>query len=291
MTSTRTVMSGLLVAAALISGCGLAGVPGVAPKGRTSSGLQAAGKARPAAPRVEARAVPADYYAPVAQLQGQLLLRGLKALIGRHKDLGYDGARDAMFADVDDLDNDDTVSCIYIGRALDRVTDRSSAFRNGNGLNAEHTWPQSKGAEGVAKADLHHLFPADVKANSTRGSYPFGEVVYAEWSDGGSTLGRDMNQQRVFQPRTARWGETARALFYFYTVYGQDGGIDLSNFRREEAVLRKWHEGDPPTAEERLRNDMVFAIQGNRNPYVDHPEYVKRVGAFLRPDGPTKSSR
>lgn len=279
MTLTRAVMSGLLVAASLLAGCGTPVLgPGVA-------------KARPAAQRVQARAVPAGYYAPVEALQGQLLLRGLKALVARHKDLGYDGARDAMFADVDDPDNDDTVSCVYIGRELDRVKDRASAFRNGSGLNAEHTWPQSKGAEGVAKSDLHHLFPADVKANSTRGSYPFGQVVYPEWSDGGSTLGRDANQQRVFQPRTSRWGETARAIFYFYTVYGVDGGADLANFRIEEPVLRKWHEADPPSAEERLRNDLVFAVQGNRNPYVDHPEYVQRIGTFMRPDTPARAPR
>lgn len=279
MKTIRASLTGLLMAASVLSGCGLAGM------------VPVAAKQRPGAQQVQTRALPAGYYAPVEQLEGQLLLKGLKALVSRHKDLGYDGARDVMFADVDDLDNDDTVSCIYIGRSLDRVTNRSTAFRNGSGLNAEHTWPQSKGAEGAAKADLHHLFPSDVKANSTRGSYPFGMVVYPEWSDGGSTLGRDASQQRVFQPRTSRFGETARALFYFYTVYGVDTSLDTSNFRLEEPVLRKWHESDPPSAEEKLRNDAVFAVQGNRNPYVDHPEYIKRIGNFLRPDAPSKTRR
>ncbi|MEB3327849.1 MAG: endonuclease [Candidatus Sericytochromatia bacterium] len=268
----RAFFHGLLAGACALAGCGLAPAGTPVAKPRVLVG------------RVAAKAMPAGYYKGTEGLQGQLLLRALHNVVARHKDLGYDNARDVMFADVDDPDNDDVVSCVYIGRALDRVRDRGSAFRNGNGLNAEHTWPQSKGAAGAAKADLHHLFPADVKANGIRGSYPFGVVSRPEWSDGGSVLGRNTSQQRVFQPRSKQWGDTARAIFYFYTVYGLSGRLDLSNFRIEEPVLRRWHEQDPPSAEERLRNDAVFAVQGNRNPYVDHPEFVARVGAFLRPD-------
>ena len=51
-------------------------------------------------------------------------------------------------------------------------------------MNTEHTWPQSKGATGAAKSDLHHLFPTDSKANSIRGNHPFGIVTGAvSWSD------------------------------------------------------------------------------------------------------------
>ena len=268
----RAFFHGLLASALGLAGCGLSPVGAPAAKARVASG------------RLAAKALPAGYYHSAEGLQGQLLVRALHDIVARHKDLGYDGARDVMFADVDDPDNDDTVACVYIGRALERVHDRGSAFRNGNGLNAEHTWPQSKGAVGTAKADLHHLFPADVKANGIRGSYPFGVVIHPEWSGGGSTLGRNASQQRVFQPRTRQSGDTARAIFYFYTVYGFRGSLDTSNFRIEEPVLRQWHEQDPPSAEERLRNDAVYAVQGNRNPYIDHPEYVKQVGTFLRPD-------
>jgi endonuclease I len=268
----RAFFHGLLASAFALSGCGLDPVGAPVAKSRTAAG------------RVAAKAIPAGYYKSTEGLQGQVLLSAIRKVVARHKDLGYDGARDVMFADVDDPDNDDVVSCVYIGRELDRVRDRGSAYRNGNGLNAEHTWPQSKGAEGTAKADLHHLFPADVKANGIRGSYPFGVVIHPEWSDGGSTLGRSASQQRVFQPRARQWGDTARAIFYFYTVYGMSSSVDLSNFRIEEPILRQWHEQDPPSAEERLRNDAVFAVQGNRNPYIDNPEFVKRVGTFLRPD-------
>lgn len=228
---------------------------------------------------VTGRVAPSNYYRMAEGLKGQALLNALNAIVARHTELGYDRARDLMFAEVDDLDNNDIVECDYTNRSLDQVTDRKSAYRNGTGFNAEHTWPQSKGAEGVAKSDLHHLFPTDCEANSRRSSFPFGEVVTVEWTDGGSKLGKDARGVTVFEPRDDHKGNTARALFYFYTVYGHQA--DLSNFRYEEATLKAWHRLDPVTPEERLRNDVVFRFQGNRNPFVDRPEFVSAVGNFL----------
>jgi endonuclease I len=176
------------------------------------------------------------------------------------------------------------VTCIYIGRSLDHVTGTKAAFQNGKGLNAEHTWPQSKGAVGPAKADLHHLFPADAAANSRRGSFPFGEVTQATWAIGGSQLGTNASGQQVFEPRAQQKGDTARALLYFYTVYGLDGRADTSNFRLEEETLKRWSQEDPVTATEVARNDAIQAVQGNRNPFVDHPEWVAAVGKFLDAD-------
>lgn len=228
-----------------------------------------------------AKAAPANYYAAAEGQTGQNLLRALNQIVARHKDLGYDGARDVMFKDVDDLDNDNVVTDIYLGRVMEGITGRASAYQNGNGMNAEHTWPQSKGAEGVAKSDLHHLFPADVKANSTRGSWPFGEVAAPTWQGGGSALGTDKQGNIVFMPRPQQRGNTARAIFYFYMVYGLNGGIDTGNFRIEESVLKRWHKEDPVDALEAARNDKVMVAQGNRNPFVDHPEWVEAAGSFL----------
>jgi endonuclease I len=185
-----------------------------------------------------------------------------------------------MFANIDDLDNDNRVTCIYIGRTLDNVTNRNTAYRNGSGLNAEHTWPQSKGAVATAKSDLNHLFSSDCKANSVRGSFPFGVVKTADWSEGGSVRGTDAKGRMVFQPRPAQRGDTARALLYFYTVYGRVPTTDLDNFTVEEPTLKKWHAEDPVTAADIARNDAVMAAQGNRNPFIDHPEFVEAVGDF-----------
>jgi endonuclease I len=224
------------------------------------------------------RQAPADYYRSAEGQQGQVLLNTLAAIVSRHKELGYDRARDVMFAEVDDLDDNDIVECDYTDRALHNVNDRRTAYRNGAGFNAEHTWPQSKGAVGVAKSDLHHLFPTDCAANSRRSSFPFGEVVKVEWTEGGSKFGTDARGVTVFEPRDDQKGNTARAILYFYTVYGRQA--DLVNFRQEEETLKKWHVQDPVTAEDRARNEAVYRHQGNRNPFVDRPEFVQAVGIF-----------
>jgi endonuclease I len=234
-----------------------------------------------AAARPVAHAAPNGYYAAAEGKTGQALLTALRGIVGPHKDLGYDMARDVMFKDVDDLDNDNVVTDIYLGKAWPGVTDRGSAYKNGAGMNAEHTWPQSKGAEGVAKADLHHLFPADVKANSTRSSWPFGDVKSVTWSDGGSQLGANANGVTVFQPRAPQRGDTARAIFYFYMMYAGVGSTSLDNFKVEEPVLRRWAKEDPVDANEALRNDKIQQAQGNRNPFVDHPEWIETVGEFM----------
>lgn len=270
----------LTAIAAVVTACGQSPL-GVA--SRLSPAIAASKRATPAPMRITVRPYSESYYDPAQGLSGRDLLMTLNRVVARHNDLGYDVARDVMFATVDDLDNDDVVRCIYLGRALENVTNRMDAYRNGDGLNAEHTWPQSKGAEGVARADLHHLFPADVRTNGLRGALPFGEVTEVEWSNGGSRMGTNAQGVRVFQPRPEQRGNTARALLYFYTVYGATAALDVTNFELEEDVIKRWHTEDPVNAEEQARNAMVFNAQGNRNPYVDHPEFVSRVGTFLAP--------
>jgi deoxyribonuclease-1 len=261
----------------LVTACGQA-QSGV---GLSNIFASAAGKKESPAPkRVTVRPFADSYYDAADGLSGRALLMALNRIVARHTDVGYDQARDFMFGAVDDLDNDDVVRCVYIGRALEKVSNRSSAYRNGDGLNAEHTWPQSLGAEGTARSDLHHLFPADIRTNGLRGSLPFGEVKKVEWTGGGSVLGLDGWGKRVFQPRAEQKGNTARALLYFYTVYGASAALNVTNFKVEEDVIKRWHVEDPVNAEEQARNAMVYNVQGNRNPYIDHPEFVARVGTF-----------
>lgn len=272
------LLGGVVLLSALLAGCGQ-----VAMGGATSLQAQAmqadARKKRGALPAP--KPVPAGLYDAAQGLKGQALLSALRGIASKHKDLGYDGARDAMFADVDDPDNDNVVVCPYLGQAFSNVSDRRSAYRDGKGMNAEHTWPQSKGAEGVAKSDLHHLFASEIKANGMRSSFPFGVVKSSSWTGGGSALGTDASGRTVFMPRAEHRGNVARALFYFYTVYGQNGSVSLENFKVEEPVLLKWHQEDPVDPAERVRNDLVQKAQGNRNPYIDQPEFVSGVGRFL----------
>jgi deoxyribonuclease I len=218
----------------------------------------------------------ADPFTGLEGLKGDSLLSRLNSIIARHKSLGYNEARDQLFNLVDDPNNNNTVECLYTGRVLTNVTNRQSAFKGGDGMNTEHTWPQSLGAVGEAQSDLHHLFATDVKANGRRDSHPFGDVVSVKWQEGGSQLGTNTNGNLVFEPRDNKKGDVARAVLYFYTVYGNRNTTNTNNFKQEKQILKQWHAQDPADQLERAREDRVFKLQGNHNPYILHPELVAR---------------
>lgn len=220
--------------------------------------------------------------------RGKELLLALGVCITPHTSLGYNDGRDAMFLLFSDPAMNHSIECTYTGRKAMPVKDRATA--NAASFNTEHTWPQSLGATGVAMADIHHLFPTDVSANGKRGNYPFGVVMTATWTgpdpdgSGASKLGKDAKGVMVFEPRNRVKGDIARALFYFYTRYAQTPPADFStvNFKVEEPLLHTWHQVDPPDVAERAHNDEIFRLQKNRNPYIDHPEYVEQIGNFLQ---------
>lgn len=147
-------------------------------------------------------------------------------------------------------------------------------------LNTEHTWPQSRfggvGGKGVQKSDMHHLYPSDNQINSVRGNHKFGEVDHPdrELKCPQSRIGRDPSGNWIFEPPKSHRGNVARALFYFSVRYKM--ALDA----REEAVMRKWHMDDPVDEMERFRNDEIEKAQGNRNPFIDHPEYVDQIQDF-----------
>jgi len=148
-------------------------------------------------------------------------------------------------------------------------------------INAEHTWPQSKFtgkfSKEMQKSDLHHLFPTDSEMNSTRSSYPFGEVVQdsQELKCREARLGSVIESRGIyFEPPDSHKGNVARALFYFSVRYRLN--IDPI----QEKYLRSWHLKDTPDDEELRRNEEIHALQGNRNPFIDHPELVDLIFDF-----------
>lgn len=189
--------------------------------------------------------------------------------------LGYNTARDRMFETVDDYGGD-TIECVYIGRKI-YATNRTIA--QNLGFNTEHTWPQSFfNSNDPMVSDLHHLFPTDAEPNNRRANYAFGFVVSGiTYQDGGSKLGRDVNNNIVFEPRDKHKGNAARSVFYFVLRH-QNWGSYLA--LSQETALRQFHLMDTVDARERLRNDRVKQFQNNRNPFADHPELVERIAAF-----------
>ncbi|WP_415061546.1 endonuclease I family protein [Bdellovibrio sp.] len=148
-------------------------------------------------------------------------------------------------------------------------------------INIEHTWPQSrftrKFSKEAQKSDLHHLFPTDSEVNAIRGNNLFGEVTkdLVELKCSASRFGiGSAGSDDVFEPPQDHKGNVARALFYFSIRY--DVAIDP----REESVLRKWNREDPVDADEVRRNNEIFKVQGNRNPFVDFPELAEKIADF-----------
>lgn len=214
-----------------------------------------------------------DRWADLDGLRDGALIDALYGRISGQTALSYEGARDEIFNRIG-LANG-KVECIYTGRQT-----APDGTRTPGDMNAEHSWPQSEGADALpAKSDMHHLFPADATANSRRSSYPFGDTACSgsacTWANGGSELGAPAGGAgTVFEVRPQSRGDIARAHFYFSVRYRLHIGA------AEEANLRTWDQQDPPDARERSRNDEIERIQHNRNPFVDRPDLAGRIADF-----------
>ncbi len=200
---------------------------------------------------------------------------------GLFTDLGYNQARIQMYGFVDASAGQ--IECIYTG------FQQSSGFVTyPNPINAEHLVPQSfYGGVSPMKSDIWSIRPCHGSANSARSNKPFGEVSdgSAQWYgiDGagnylstGSTPSNpdDFSEGsgNLWEPREEFKGDVARAVFYFYTMYPTQAG-DLATVG-DPAMLYAWHLDDPVSPVEVTRNNRTETAQGNRNPYVDHPDWV-----------------
>lgn len=192
---------------------------------------------------------------------------------GRHT-LGYDRARLVMFQDVDSYTTENGA------RVVDSVYS-NDIYRVGNGIpsdsegvNTEHTWPQSKLKQysnfNQTKADIYHLYPVEKRINSTRGNLPFVEI---NGEPSGQGKQPEVNSQG-FEPPEDHKGHVARAMFYMSITYNMP--IDDA----QERVLRRWNEQYPVDAKERARGDCIESAQGNRNPFIDQPDWIQLVSDF-----------
>ncbi len=205
---------------------------------------------------------------PFDGLRDDALLKAVRDASSGKKVVSYNEARNIIFSSLD-VNAAGNVECVYTG-----VETKGGKIPNNAVMNVEHTWPQSKGATGAAKSDLHHLFPTDSKANSRRSSFPFGEVVNVKWSHNGAKLGTDAKGNTVFEPPDSHKGNVARAMFYFSSTYNKAIPAD------EEAALKAWNKLDGVDAAEIERNRRVANIQGNTNAFIDNADLADRVKDF-----------
>lgn len=166
-----------------------------------------------------------------------------------------------------------------------------------------HSWqPTYPSTSGNEYADQHHLFPTHANnANSIRGNNPLGNVVTPDYTFLESKRGTDINGNLVYEPKNSHKGDAARALLYMAVRYDGIGGNSwtfnwLNSTRlpgigvdtQSVATLIAWHKQDPPDKWEVDRNNYVQSIQQNRNPFVDHPEWVNYINFYnLNKTNPT----
>lgn len=209
------------------------------------------------------------YYNSTEGLNEEALKSAMNTLLAQNfNSLSYTAARDNMYATLDNVNG--VVECVYTGRTATFST-RTGA--NNNNFNCEHTFPQGFFNQSQPmRADIHHLFPTDASTNSRRSNHPFGVVSNPTWTGGGSKYGSS-----VFEPRDAHKGACARAMLYFVIRYQ-----DYTNFfAPQEAILKQWHDQFPPNAFEIGRNQGIYQLQNNRNPFVDYPQFVNRINDFV----------
>lgn len=211
----------------------------------------------------------------IVWMRGDALRAELLARIDDHRTLGYNLARDEMFSSIDVRDG--LIECIYTGEVV-----APDGTRTPGGLfNTEHAWPRSRGAEeDPGLSDLHHLYPVLERANGARSNFRYGETACdgsetCDWTQGGSERDESVvDGSIVFEVRQQYRGDVARSSFYFSVRYA----LPMDN--REETELREWSETDPPDAIERARNEAIFLLQNNRNPFVDRPDLIARISDF-----------
>lgn len=223
---------------------------------------------------INTQGIISDYYKSTRNIYGDDLILELKKIIKEHTVHTYRNSRIFMWEDLHNING--TVECVYSGQTIQHTTGIPNVQQTR--FNTEHTWPQSLGSDNEPPlSDLHHIFPTNEIANARRASYPFDYVTNSiSWAEGGSTLGKNDKGETIFEVRDVQKGNTARAIFYFALKYGNN-----SNYlNSQEAVLKEWSYNDLPDEFELVKNDKIFEFQNNRNPFVDNPNFLDRVGTL-----------
>ena len=217
-----------------------------------------------------------NYYDNINVSSSQLLRTSLHNLIDNHNVVSYESCKQHLQNTDSDPNNSGNIILIYKQNSVNESWD------GGETWNREHVWAASLGLyDSDAYSDLHNLKPSDPSVNSSKGNKNF---------DNGGTQHDEALEcfytQNTWEPADNVKGDIARILFYMDIRY--EGGADEPNLAVTEmlnstsgvsnigklSTLLDWHIQDPVDDFEITRNEIIHDIQGNRNPFIDHPEYV-----------------
>ncbi len=238
--------------------------------------------------------VPAGYYDSAEGLLGESLQAALHAIIDNHTVQSYAYSWIA-FRSTDDKPN---------GKVWDMYSDVPGGVPpyeytfgideggvggvEGTGYNREHSWPSSwyGGEVYPMYSDLFMIYPTDNYVNNQRGSDPYGEVDSPSWTSlNGSKRGNCSYPGYsgiAFEPIDAYKGDFARTYFYVTSRYYSEDAAWPGSAMADGAelmpwavnMLLDWHIDDPVSRKELERNGTIYVLQGNRNPFIDHPEFA-----------------
>lgn len=231
--------------------------------------------------------IPEGYYDSCKGLKGEELKEALHEIIDDHEWFNYSSTQE-FYKEIDrDPHDSSKMNFIYTG-----------ATNIGTSYNKEHVWAKSHGGfenKYPMHSDLHNLHPCNSNLNSTRGNLDFKE--------GGDVLtqyngNNKVNKNVSFEPSDFSKGDTARTIFYMAVRYEGDGSeLDLELSKPSSSSyydfsngadgthgnfddLYKWAISgqDPVDDYEVSRNNVIYSnYQGNRNPFIDHPEFIYMI--------------
>ncbi len=243
--------------------------------------------------------IPPGYYDPTYGFNGLGLKITLHNIIKNHSVISYSGLF-SVFQQTDNKGNNE-VWDIYSDNPFGNPpyvyyftnpSDMCGQYsQEGDCYNKEHSWPHSWfGSSSIPMySDLFQIYPTDGWVNNKRGNMPYGKVNNPSWTSlNGSKIGPCSSpgySGNVFEPINEYKGDIARSYFYVSVrYYGEDGswtgsdqtiGAELKPWAFD--LMYAWHTSDPVSQKETDRNDVIYLLQNNRNPFIDHPEWVDSI--------------
>ncbi len=214
-------------------------------------------------------------YDKLSELSSKQLISSLRTLLTSTHTYtsNYDDCKN--YADNTDCENENGKIVLIYTSAVTTLSQSNS------GWNREHVWPKSLGSPNLGTsgpgADLHHIRPSDNRVNSCRNNLKYGNVTGGKQATGGnagSGISGGTYGGGYFEPNDNVKGDVARICLYMYIRYGTSHCQNITTVFQSVDVLLAWCELDPVDTWEMGRNEVVEEIQGNRNVFIDYPEYA-----------------
>jgi len=251
-----------------------------------------------------------EYYQSATGKTGGELKTALHFIISDQIVLPYTSKKDgdeynvweALKKTDEDPSNPDNVILIYTNRS-EAKTHQDNGSGDGDSWNREHIWAKSHGFGGDprenpgAATDIHALRACDRSVNTSRSNLFFdnGGASHPEATE-------CFYDSDSWEPRDAVKGDIARMILYMAVRYEGDDNepdLELTNdmsystgnytapYFGKLSTLIEWNTQDPVDDAEKARNEKVYTIQGNRNPFIDHPEWVNTIWVDTDSNSPT----